>query len=227
MEGREKNCFRAGRKIMTFMSNKHFKIKTLFFLFIMIINFFCLVGCELIKPVPLPNIEMHRLLAGPVVGSHCAFQRRETLLISPMGSASAFDTKRMAYQAQPNQINYFALHQWSETPLLQWTQLFIEYQIKSRHFKNTILAPAIGNSDYMLQFYLLEAIQDFTINPAQARFKILVTLTHVHTRRIISTQVFLGQAYLSQNNPQAGVKAMQEAVNDLLETISCWLKRQK
>ncbi len=204
---------------------KSFLFSTIKPIFIMSFGFLFLSGCTVLRPVNLPPMQLHQIQLPPNSFSPlCPYQRNQVLMISGLGAAQAYQTKQMAYQIQPNQIEYFAVNQWIDTPLSQWLQLFLEYQIRAHHFQSTVIAPTLSSADVVIQFYVLEALQDFTKQPAEAHFKLLVQLTKNNNKKMILSQIFETTAPLFKQNPQAGVQAMQVASQAMLNKVDCWLK---
>lgn len=183
-----------------------------------------LSACSVLKPVHLSNLKLHQIESESLPISQCHYYREESLLIFQTGSAQAFQTSKMAYQLQKNQIQYFALNQWVDMPLSQWTQLFLEYQIQKNHFQSVAISPNIVTSDSVIQFYLLESIQDFSTRPSVARFKLMATLINEKNKKTLASQIFSIQVPLQKNNPSEGVIAMQKAMYQMLNSVDCWMK---
>lgn len=186
--------------------------------------FIFLSACSVLRPVHLPNIALHQIKIEKESGADCIYQRNQTLLILPSGSAQVFQSKQMAYQVYKNQIQYFALHQWVDTPIAEWTQLFLEYQNQAQHFKSVIISPSLVETDLTIQFYVLENLQDFSETPAIARFKLLAIFTDNKKKKIMGSHIFLTQSILQKNNPESGVIAMQNAYEQMLKKVDVWIR---
>ena len=64
-----------------------------------------------------------------------------TLLVSPMRAHPGFDTPRIAYMREPNQIAYYAYNRWVEAPARMLTPLVTQALEASNAFGAVVQAP--------------------------------------------------------------------------------------
>ncbi|GAB2525655.1 ABC-type transport auxiliary lipoprotein family protein [Microbulbifer agarilyticus] len=153
-------------------------------------------------------------------------RRNATLLVLPPAINPVYDTIRMAYQAQPHQIDYFSKHEWGATPAQMLQPLLAHTFEGTQQFRAVATPPYFGPYSYGLRTEILEFVQDFTSAPARFHLALRVQLVDGRSNRIIASQLFTVREPLVEQTPTAGVVAANKATASALAQVSYFIVEQ-
>jgi cholesterol transport system auxiliary component len=142
------------------------------------------------------------------------------LLLAQPSVAPGYDTVRMLYRRQPQQLEAFAFHEWLEPPARLLAPLMLRALQACGAFRAVLLAPTSGAGDLRLETELLRLHQDFSVQPSVLRLTLRAVLIDTATRRVMASQVFDATAAASRDDPLAGVAAAQQATQRLLGELA-------
>jgi cholesterol transport system auxiliary component len=142
------------------------------------------------------------------------------LLLAQPSAAPGYDTVRMLYRRQPQQLEAFAFHEWVEPPARLLAPLMLRALQATGAFRVVLLAPTSGAGDLRLETELLRLHQDFSVQPSVLRLTLRAVLIDSATRRVLASQVFDATAAASRDDPLAGVAAAQQATQRLLGELA-------
>jgi len=183
-------------------------------------------GCTL--PGPKPSIPKSTYL---LEGSE-SFGRVEaapaapclTLGISIPQSAPGLTTSRIAYMEQPYRIDYFAYHEWADTPARMILSLLEERLDASGLFRAVVTNSGTVRPQLRLQTKILRLQQVFASTESEVELKAKITLFDVSRHSLLQTRTFALSEPAKRNNPYEGVVAANRAVerllNELLDVIA-------
>lgn len=149
--------------------------------------------------------------AGAAVSRSCVILR-----ISTPGSAPGFMTSRMAYTNTPQRLDYFAYHEWVDTPARMLASL-IEGRLDSAGmFAAVVSGSSDVRADFRLDSEVTRLLQDFDAEGSKVILKVKVNLINVATRSLLSSQSFSYAETSNGSNPEAGVAAANHAAERFL-----------
>lgn len=143
----------------------------------------------------------------------------QTLVVEVPRASAGFDTRDMAYIKRAPEINYYASHQWVDTPARMLTPLIVRALERNGAFRAVAIAPTSAQTDLRLETELVRLQQDFTVYPSQERLTLRALLTHAATRRVIAAREFdVSWASKSEDatgGAIAGAQAAQQVAAEL------------
>ena len=141
--------------------------------------------------------------------------------IAPPGARPGFDGSRMAYVTRPYEIQFFARHQWVETPARMLAPLLGEALERDGRFQaaqsGQSVAPALR-----LETEIVVLQQEFTAHPSQVRFALRARLLAGLERRVLATAAFEAVEPSPSEDPYGGVIAANRAVARVLDEVAKW-----
>lgn len=142
------------------------------------------------------------------------------LLVAVPSAAPGYDSARMLYQRQPQQLEAFAFHEWVEPPARLLAPLMVQALQATGAFHAVLLAPTSGTGSLRLETEVLRLQQDFNMQPTSVRLTLRAALIETATRRVIATQVFDANVPARNDDPVAGVAAAQQATQRVLTELA-------
>jgi len=150
-----------------------------------------------------------------------------TLLVSPMRAHPGFDTPRMAYRREPNQIAYYANNRWVEAPARMLTPLVTQALEASSAFGAVVQAPGAVHATLRLDTELVNLSQDFSLQPSTMHLVLRAQLVDTNTQSILASQLFEARAKASTEDARGGVEAANQLLPDVLSQLSRWAAQNK
>jgi cholesterol transport system auxiliary component len=145
----------------------------------------------------------------------------QTLEIAPPGARPGFDGSRMAYVTRPYEIQYFARHQWVESPAQMLAPLLGEAITRNGRFQ-AIRGAESGAPALRLETEIVALQQEFTENPSRVRFALEARLLDGGERRLLAMAAFEAVEPSPSEDPYGGVIAANQAVARVLEQVAKW-----
>ena len=142
------------------------------------------------------------------------------LLVAQPSAAPGYDSARMLYQRQPQQLEAFAFHEWVEPPARLLVPLMLRALQDTQAFRAVLLAPSAGSGALRLETEVVRLQQDFTVQPSSVRLTLRAVLIDVATRRVLASQVFDATAKADRDDPVAGVAAAQQVAQRVLAELA-------
>lgn len=142
-----------------------------------------------------------------------------TLSVAIPRSAPGFATSRIAYVEKPYRIDYFAYHEWADTPA-RMLQSALEQRLEaSGMFRAVVTASVPVQADLRLETDLLRLQQEFMSPQSQVHLEVRFSLHDVTAHRLLFSETFSLQEPAEHKNPYAGVLAANRAVEQLLAAL--------
>lgn len=179
-------------------------------------------GTLLPKPASLP--ARYTLDAGtvspPAAPARSASADAPTLMVDLPRAAPGYDSRRMVYQRQPQQLEAFAFHEWVEPPAQMLTPLLVRALQESGSFRAVLRAPSAATGGWRLETELLRLHQDFSQRPSQLRLSVRAVLLNSATRQAVALREFDVSVAATGDDPVAGAAAAQAAARQLASEVA-------
>jgi len=145
-----------------------------------------------------------------------------TLTVSPPHAAAGFDSRRIMYVRQADQLEYFAHNEWIDTPARMLAPLIVAAVESSGAFRAVVPTPSHAAGEMRLDTEILRLQHEFLQAPGQVRFTLRAYLVESATRRVIASRDFDAAVPAASEDPQGGVVAANRAVQNVLEALSAF-----
>jgi cholesterol transport system auxiliary component len=142
------------------------------------------------------------------------------LLVALPSAAPGYDSTRMLYQRQPQQLEAFAFHEWVEPPARLLAPLIVQALQATGAFRAVLLAPTSGSGGLRLETEVVRLQQDFSAQPSAVRLTLRAALIDTATRRVVAAQDFDASVPAARDDPVAGVAAAQQATQQVLGALA-------
>lgn len=186
-----------------------------------------LSGCGVLQTVvaPAPQPAFYSLAYIPNTATPAAPRAATTaltLIVSPPYAAAGFDSQRIMYLRQANQLEYFAHNQWIDTPARMLAPLIVSAIESSGTFRAVAPTPSAAAGEMRLDTEILRLQHEFLGMPSKVRFTLRAYLVESATRRVIATREFDVAVPATSETPSGGVVAANRAVKTVLEDLSAF-----
>lgn len=184
-----------------------------------------LSGCALPGPTKTPAQKTYFLQSDETpnkspsaLSDSCALLR-----ISSPVSSPGFTTSRMAYSVEPQRVDYFAYHEWVDSPAKMLATL-IESQLDHRGLFRAVVkdSPDI-RTHYRLDSELQRLLQIVDADKSWVVLEVKVKLIAVADHTLLNSRTFAYSEPASQANPEAGVAAANRAAQNFLDDLVTFL----
>ena len=181
-------------------------------------------GCAGLLPKPaaqptLLALDDAVLLSPPLAGAARAGTVSSTLIVEVPRAAPGYDTRNIAYLRRAHELEYFAVHQWADTPARMLAPLIVRALQRSQTFRAVAMAPTSASGELRLETELVRLQQDFTQQPSRVRLTLRALLIDSATRRVLAAREFDLSSVATSDDPYAGATAANQAVQQLLAQL--------
>jgi len=180
-----------------------------------------LCGCQALQPVVStpPNVYTLATTRGSAAPSQAA-STEMTLIVSPPHAAAGFDSRRIMYLKQPDQLEYFAHSEWVDTPARMLAPLIVASVENSGAFRAVVSTPSTAAGELRLDTEVLRLRHEFQGTPSRVRFTLRAYLVESATRKVIASREFEAVIPSASDDPHGGVVAANSAVQSVLGELS-------
>ena len=184
-------------------------------------------GCAAMQPVLSPHpkyysLDVARTVAAPAPLRAVAVAAAPTLIVAPPHAAAGFDSQRIMYLRQANQLEYFAHNEWIDTPARMLAPLIVAAIESSGAFRAVVQAPSPAVGEMRLNTEILRLQQEFLSAPSQVRFTLRANIVDSATRRVIASREFEAAVASASEDPYGGVVAAASAVRTVLANLAAF-----
>ena len=182
-------------------------------------------GCGAIAPVLSPHPTFYSLAGAPNTATPVpppAAVTAPTLIVTPPHAAAGFDSQRIMYLRQANQLEYFAHNEWIDTPARMLAPLIVAAVESSGAFRAVVQTPSPAAGEMRLDTEILRLQHEFLSAPSRVRFTLRAYLMESASRRVIASREFEGAVPAASEDPYGGVVAANRAVRTVLENLSAF-----
>ena len=180
-------------------------------------------GCGAIAPVLSPHPNFYALSDARITATPApprAAATATTLIVSPPHAAAGFDSQRIMYLRQANQLEYFAHNEWIDTPARMLAPLIVAAVESSGAFRAVVQTPSPAAGEMRLDTEILRLQHEFLSAPSRVRFSLRAYLVENATRRVIASREFEAVVPAASEDPYGGVVAANRAVQTVLEDLA-------
>ena len=185
-------------------------------------------GCGALKPAVAPHPRFYSLTGVPGAATATpktvtmATATAPTLTVSPPHAAAGFDSRRIMYVRQADQLEYFAHNEWIDTPARMLAPLIVAAVGSGGAFHAVVQTPSPAGGEIRLDTEILRLQHEFLQAPSRVRFTLRAYLVESATRRVIASREFDAAVPAASEDPQGGVVAANLVVQNVLEALSAF-----
>ena len=139
-----------------------------------------------------------------------------TLIVNPPRAAAGFDSHRIIYIREPQQLEYFARSEWVDTPARMVAPSIVAALENTRAFRAVVLTPSAAAGDLRLDVEILRLQHEFGSTPSRVRFTLRAYLVDNETRQVLAWRKFDETVVAAQADPYSGVIAANGAVQNVM-----------
>ncbi|MBS1139840.1 MAG: hypothetical protein H6R13_1293 [Proteobacteria bacterium] len=143
-----------------------------------------------------------------------------TLIVNPPHAAAGFDSHRIIYVREPQQLEYFARSEWVDTPARMIAPSIVAALENTRAFRAVVMTPSAAAGDLRLDVEILRLQHEFGSLPSRVRFTLRAYLVDNETRQVLAWQEFDEAVVAEQDNPYGGVMAANRAVQNVMARLA-------
>ena len=162
----------------------------------------------------------------PAAAARPAAADAAVLVVEMPRAGPGFDSTRMVYLRQPQQLQSFAFHEWVDTPAHMLAPLMVRALQGSGSFRAVLRAPSAAGGSLRLETELIRLQQDFASTPSQVRLTLRAVLVDGATRRPIAWREFDVSVAATSEDPAGGVAAARAATQQLLGELAAFADAQ-
>lgn len=145
-----------------------------------------------------------------------------TLTVDVPRAAAGYDTPQMAYLRRPHEIEYFASHQWVDTPARMLTPQIVQALQRSNAFRAVVMTPTTAAGELRLETELVRLQQDFSQSPSRVRLTLRALLINTASRQVLAAREFDLYQAAASDDPYGGALAANLLVQQLLSQLAAW-----
>lgn len=181
-----------------------------------------LVGCSMLKPVPVEKKNVYLIQTGKVSVAKVP-RTRQTLLVTKPQAAAGFDSNQMAYMLKPYQIAHYTKNRWADKPSEMLAPLIVQALQDSGRFHGVVSSPFSGEASLRLSTNLEFLAQNYMFQPSRVELQIRVRLTNDKTTKVIAVKQFNYTEEVPFATPYGGVIATNRAVEKFLQDVTTFV----
>ncbi len=185
-----------------------------------------ITACSIRGPAQRTVKQIFVLRGSPASSEHLTAADHSgcSLRVSTPASAGGLNTARMAYSTEPNQLEYFAYHEWAVPPAKMVAEL-METRLDATGLFRFVISGSPGiKSDLRLDSHLQTLQQYFRGDTSSVNLTLKVSLVEVETRSLIDSRTFSYRETAERANAEAGVAAANLAVERFIIDLSEFLE---
>lgn len=184
-------------------------------------------GCASLLPKPAPPPALFTLVtdapnhAGSTSISKVD-QSSPTLIVNPTRAAAGFESSHIVYVRRAQEIEYFAINEWVDTPAHMLMPLITRSIEGTGAFRAVLAAPTVVSGRYRLDTEIIRLQQDFSREPSEVRFTLNAVLIDTTTHGVVASRAFDASVAATTDDPYGGVVAAQKAIAVVLARLAAF-----
>ncbi|MCV2356473.1 ABC-type transport auxiliary lipoprotein family protein [Paucibacter sp. B2R-40] len=179
-------------------------------------------ACGSLLPTPPPPPTMHLLTWAPMpqaVPTTSPVPGQASLRINAPLAAAGFDSRRLIYLREPYRLDYFAKHEWADTPARMLAPLLLAAFDAGGRFRVVTGANSAASAEFSIDTEIIRLQQDFSQSPSQAQLTLRASLLDNATRRVLASREFDARVAAPSEDAAGGVKAVNLALKQVLKDL--------
>ncbi len=145
-----------------------------------------------------------------------------TLLVTMPREEPGFDTARMAYLRQPNEVSYYANSQWADTPARMLAPAMVRALERGGCWRAVVRTPTPVAADYRLEAEDLALGHEFFSRPSKVRLALRVVLVDAREESVVAARRFEAVEDAPADDAAGGAAAAGRAAAKLVESVAAW-----
>jgi cholesterol transport system auxiliary component len=179
-----------------------------------------LAACGGLLPKPPAAPTLHLLTGLAPAQSIPVEPAQSSLRINAPQAAAGFDSRRIIYLREPYRLDYFAKHEWVDTPARMLAPLLQAALAAGGRFRVVSGAHSAANAEFSLDTELIRLQQDFSQSPSQVRATLRASLLDNATRKVLLSREFDARSDAPSEDAKGGVIAANLAVQQILNELA-------
>ncbi len=175
----------------------------------------CLSACASLLPTPPAPPTLHLLIGGPTAVPLPQAPTPASLRINPPRAVAGFDSRRIVYLREPYRLDYFAKHEWVDTPARMLAPLLLSAWEAGGRYRVVLGGHSAGSAEFSLDTELIRLQQDFSQSPSQVRLTLRASLLDNTSRRVLASREFDARVAAPSDDAGGGVIAANLAVQQV------------
>jgi cholesterol transport system auxiliary component len=147
-------------------------------------------------------------------------KRDVVLAVSMPRARPGYDTSRIAYMRQPNELDYFVVNRWADTPARMLEPLLVQALEQTHSFRAIVRTPGEVSANIRLDTDLIRLQQNFETQPSKVQLTLRVQLIDVTDKRVLAVKIFDETENAASDNAYGGVITANRLLQRVLEQLS-------
>ena len=143
-----------------------------------------------------------------------------TLSVDLPRAAAGHDTRDIVYRRRAQEVEYFAQHQWVDTPVRMLAPLMVQALQRSGSFSAVTQATSSAAGSWRLETDAVRLEQDFTVSPSRVRLSLRVLLVDSRTRQVLGWRELDSSVAAASDDPYGGALAARQATQQVLADLA-------
>lgn len=182
-----------------------------------------LTGCS---PVKMPKMNKYTIMNYQQKIKQSRSHSRATLLVTTPSANAGYQSNHMIYMITPQELQFFANHQWVAPPSEMLLPLFTK-AVQNRGFYYAVVAsPFTGVTNYRLDTKVLTLQQEFLQPRSYVRLVVQASLINNQNNKLLASHVFRVLMPTGVKSPYGGVLATISASNKIAKQIARFAVRK-
>lgn len=149
-----------------------------------------------------------------------------TVLVSPPDAAPGYATPRMAYLRERYRVDYYAYHEWVDTPGAMLAPVLAAALRGSGRFAGVVDDPRAAVPDLRLDVRVDHLHQDFRHQPSIGSVALTVRAVDLAQGSLLATRTFQAAEPAPSDDAYGGVVAVNRALSRLLPDVAAFAASQ-
>jgi cholesterol transport system auxiliary component len=181
-------------------------------------------GCASLLPTPQGNEPVTTYLFAPELPAETSTTGRgPAVLVALPDARPGYATARLAYVKERYRLDYFAYHQWVDTPSAMLRPLLASALRGSKGVGTVVTGSGGGTAaDFRLDTGILYVHQDFRTQPSRGAIALSVRIVDLRHGSVIASRTFEAAETAPADGPYGGVVAINRALSRILPEIAAF-----
>ncbi len=183
-----------------------------------------LAGCAATPDQPQRYFVLDEAAARAAAPAANASAPRDlTLLVAPVGAASFYRVRDIAYSRAAGERSYYVYSSWTEPPAVAVGTALLARLEASGKFRRVLPAAAGVDATLVLRVHLDELYHDAATVPGVARIALSAQIGEPHSGMPIAKRSFAASAPVASYDADGAVAGMRQALDRALAELVAWV----
>jgi len=196
-------------------------LKTLIYLLIVLP--FAGSGCNFLKP-PKDGERYFVLTPASCERQQGNNKSKLTILVEEPEIHPGIEVRRIVFARDSRERGFYQYAFWFYPVNLMLKDILSSYLNCSGPINILQDSLNLEPADFILQMRLIDLMHNISSFPGEAQVELRIKLISAGTKQIVSQETFTQKIPVSAYNSEGAVKALNQAVNNIAEQVSSWIK---